>query len=129
MLGHLLRYGVLRAVHSACPEGCPPPPGAQGDGVLEGAVKGQGCALRRPRALRHRSAMGMVNGQSLFLRGTSLYIHLVDLVFVVLVFTVYNGKNSPRPKALTGPHAPTLGHDGRFATVVDEEGTVLRKQF
>eukprot|EP00670_Eutreptiella_braarudii_P006114 CAMPEP_0174284944 /NCGR_PEP_ID=MMETSP0809-20121228/7291_1 /TAXON_ID=73025 ORGANISM="Eutreptiella gymnastica-like, Strain CCMP1594" /NCGR_SAMPLE_ID=MMETSP0809 /ASSEMBLY_ACC=CAM_ASM_000658 /LENGTH=375 /DNA_ID=CAMNT_0015380617 /DNA_START=34 /DNA_END=1162 /DNA_ORIENTATION=+ len=79
--------------------------------------------------LAYWSAIGTINGQSLFLRGTSLYVHLVDLVFVVLVFTVYAGKNSPTLKALPGDLAPRKGQDGRYATIVDEEGNVLSKQF
>jgi len=75
--------------------------------------------------LAYLSAHGMINSQSLFLRCTSLYVHLVDLVFVVLVFTVYAGMNSPANKALVGDLAPPIG---RQVTSANDDGTVTTKE-
>jgi hypothetical protein len=41
------------------------------------------------------SWIGAITGNSGFFRGTSIYVHLVDLVFVFIVFIVYGGLSSP----------------------------------
>lgn len=76
--------------------------------------------------LAYIAAIGALNPQSLMMRCTSLYVHLVDLVFVVIVFSVYSGSDSPNTKLLVGELAPT---ENRISTVIDEDGNVLSKEF
>lgn len=72
------------------------------------------------------SMHGAINGQSLMMRCTSLYVHLVDLVFVVLVATVYAGSNSPNLKVLVGDLAPP---HRTLSTTFEEDGSVKVQEF
>eukprot|EP00996_Jenningsia_fusiforme_P002456 NODE_3285_length_1007_cov_47.593946_g3021_i0.p2 GENE.NODE_3285_length_1007_cov_47.593946_g3021_i0~~NODE_3285_length_1007_cov_47.593946_g3021_i0.p2 ORF type:complete len:259 (-),score=57.81 NODE_3285_length_1007_cov_47.593946_g3021_i0:137-913(-) len=62
-----------------------------------------------------------INPQSVLLRATSLYIHLVDLVFVVLVFTVYGGLGSTHHQHLISDQPPL----GQMIIEVEEDGKIV----
>eukprot|EP00906_Rhabdomonas_costata_P023438 RCo033724 len=64
--------------------------------------------------------MQSLSGQSVFLRVTSIYVHLVDLVFVFIVFVVYGGQCSHVDEDMAEGKLPpqinrllTTGADGK----------------
>ena len=64
--------------------------------------------------------MQTVSSQSVYLRCASLYIHLVDLVFVFIVWAVYGGQSSPEVRRAVEDKVPR----GTKMAVVDDNGNV-----
>lgn len=70
-------------------------------------------------------AQNSVGPQSTALRFTSLYVHLVDLVFIILVFAIYSANGSPD---LYYGRIPET-NEARMLVTVDAEGNPRVKEF
>jgi hypothetical protein len=66
-----------------------------------------------------------VHGQSIYLRITSVYVHLVDLVFIFIVFSIYGGFCKPHLARMVEDHPLPKKTLAR----VDEAGNVTEEDY
>eukprot|EP00995_Heteronema_vittatum_P008410 NODE_3611_length_650_cov_504.329451_g2585_i0.p4 GENE.NODE_3611_length_650_cov_504.329451_g2585_i0~~NODE_3611_length_650_cov_504.329451_g2585_i0.p4 ORF type:complete len:94 (+),score=44.82 NODE_3611_length_650_cov_504.329451_g2585_i0:23-283(+) len=66
-----------------------------------------------------------LSGLSIYYRCTSLYVHLVDLVFIAIIFVIYQGMCSTRELDLV---SGKVNYDDYYS-YIDEDGNVVEEDF